>query len=161
MRIVDRLMKKYFFALTFVLFLAVIISYRYNSYMAQVWYGDDLALIIYLIDGHINSFTGILTGEIVSADKFRPIYIVFQYILYLILGTDINGYMKVNFVLHLFNAVLFFQIAYKVSGSKLYSSLLVSLSLPHLNKLLIISEIMFITLWVCNSFAINICTPRI
>jgi len=109
------------------LLLTLVVIWRFNPFMPQVFFGDDLNYLLAFKDGQCGTFASqILTTT--CYDKFRPVASGFVLLLMNLFDSSVTGYMIVNVLLQALSAYIAYKIAFQLSNRNKFIAIGVSLT---------------------------------
>lgn len=97
--------------------------YRFAHLMPTVFYGDDLKLLLYFMDGECATTPGALLTE-VCQERFRPLTSGTVLALMSFLGEDIRGYQIFNTGVHALTGLVMYGVAARLAQNRLAAGLL-------------------------------------
>jgi hypothetical protein len=106
----------------------IAVAIRFQSWMPEVFFGDDLANYIAFVDGHFprGVFPALSTS---FAEKYRPVFVLLESSLFSRFGDEIAPYLVFNILIHGFNSALVFVIAQRLSSNNWLISVSIMLTI--------------------------------
>lgn len=102
------------------------VFFRFHQWIPQGFWGDDLMSLQAFYN---ENFSSSLFQSLFSSffEKYRPVYQVFNWLLFSLFGKNINYYMGVNFLIQIISGSIFYYTVIKLSNFNFIVSTLLTL----------------------------------